>query len=254
MERLIICGGGHVALELAHIAARLDFEVHVIDDRPEFANRSRFPMAQVYCGEFVSALEELGNGPDDYFAVLTRGHVWDGACVAQILRGEFGYLGMIGSRRKVAATRAMLLEEGFTAGQVDQVHAPIGLNIGGETPAEIAVSIAAQLVQVRAAHGGAKGPNLTGPGIVATIVEKEGSVPRGVGAAMLVAPDGTCTGTVGGGALEFWVKERAMERMGQNAGCWREIFDLGDGAELGMVCGGKVTVEFRVESGEAGAS
>lgn len=243
MERLILCGGGHVSLELAHIASRLDFELHVLDDRLEFAGPARFPMASTHCGPFVPELEQLGSGPTDYFAVLTRGHVWDAQCAAHILRGEFAYLGMIGSRKKVAAVRQALLAEGIPPRLLERLHAPIGLPLGGQSPAEIAVSIAAQLIQVRAAHGGAARAIPKGEGMLATIVEKHGSAPRGVGTAMLVAPDGTCTGTIGGGALEFQVRRLALDLMDFNAAPTRRTFDLG--GDLGMVCGGTVVIEFR---------
>lgn len=247
MERLILCGAGHVSLELAHIAQRLDFELHVIDDRAEFANTERFPMAKVYAGEFDAILDELGALPTDYYAVLTRGHAYDLQCVTRILRRPFAYLGMIGSRAKVAHCRAALLDLGFTPEQVDQLHAPIGLPIGGQTPAEIAVSIAAQLVQERARSGGAGAPAPSGHGMLATIVEKHGSAPRGPGAWMLVAPDGTCTGTIGGGALEFEARAMALDLLTQDKETARATFDLSlaSAGELGMVCGGTVTVEFK---------
>ena len=145
MERLILCGGGHVSLELAHIAGRLEFELIVIDDRPEFANESRFPMARrVICAPFLEALAELGSREDDYYCLLTRGHVHDRDCLEHVLRGRYAYIGMIGSRAKVAAVKDSLAAAGFAREVLDGVCAPIGLPIGGQTPAEIAVSIAAQ--------------------------------------------------------------------------------------------------------------
>ena len=246
MERLILCGGGHVSLELAHIAGRLDFELHVLDDRPEFASPERFPTAKLYCGDFISALDGLDRREDDYFAVLTRGHAYDTQCVERILRRPFAYLGMIGSRGKAARARQTLLDMGFSPGQLDRLHAPIGLPLGGQTPAEIAVSIAAQLVQTRARRGGSAAEAPAGPGMLLTITAKEGSAPRGVGTCMLVAPDGTCTGTIGGGAMEFRARQRALELLAAGTERWREVFDLSaDAAELGMVCGGRVTVDFR---------
>ena len=114
MERLILCGGGHVSLELAHIAARLEFDLTVIDDRAEFANVARFPMAaQVICAPFLEALDELGSRADDYYAILTRGHAFDRECLEHVLRGKYAYVGMIGSRTKVAAVRKALEEAGF---------------------------------------------------------------------------------------------------------------------------------------------
>lgn len=246
MERLILCGGGHVSLELAHIAARLEFELVVIDDRPEFANMARFPMAhQVLCTPFEEALDALGSRDTDFYAILTRGHAFDKECLAHVLRGQYAYVGMIGSRTKVAAVYKALREEGFSQEMLDGVHSPIGLSIGGQTPAEIAVSIAAQLVQVRAQRGpGAVCPPRE-PGVLCTIVEKHGSAPRGVGTWMLVRPDGTCAGTIGGGAVEYEAKLRAQE-LWQSGGPEEVVeYDLSHAAaELGMVCGGRVKVRF----------
>lgn len=246
MERLILCGGGHVSLELAHIAARLEFEVVVIDDRPEFANEARFPMVhQVLCMPFEEALDQLGSRDTDFYAILTRGHAFDKECLAHVLRGQYAYVGMIGSRTKVAAVYKALREEGFSQEMLDSVHSPIGLSIGGQTPAEIAVSIAAQLVQVRAQRGpGAVLPPQE-PGVLCTIVEKHGSAPRGVGTWMLVRPDGTCAGTIGGGAVEYEAKLHAQELWAAGGQGETVEYDLSHAAaELGMVCGGRVKVRF----------
>ena len=109
MERLILCGGGHVSLALAQIGALLDFEVVVLDDRSEFASRERFPMArEIYCMPFDRGLEAAGHTERDFFAILTRGHAYDKDCLARILRGPWAYVGMIGSRAKVAAVMAAL--------------------------------------------------------------------------------------------------------------------------------------------------
>ena len=144
MERLILCGGGHVSLEVAHIARRLEFELVVIDDRPEFASRERFPMAgQVVCAPFLEALDGLGSRESDYYVILTRGHAHDRDCLEHVLRGKYAYAGMIGSRTKVAAVKAALEAAGIARKILDGVHSPIGLSIGAQTPAEIAVSIAA---------------------------------------------------------------------------------------------------------------
>ena len=248
MERLILCGGGHVSLELAHIAARLEFEVVVIDDRPEFANDARFPMVhQVLCMPFEEALDQLGSRDTDFYAILTRGHAFDKECLAHVLRGQYAYVGMIGSRTKVAAVYKALREEGFSQEMLDGVHSPIGLSIGGQTPAEIAVSIAAQLVQVRAQRGpGAVRPPQE-PGMLCTIVEKHGSAPRGVGTWMLVRPDGTCAGTIGGGQVEYQAKLHAQELWASGSQGETVEYDLSHAAaELGMVCGGRVKVEFKL--------
>ena len=247
MDRLILCGGGHVSLELAHVASRLEFAVVVIDDRPEFANPARFPMAaQVLCAPFLEALDALGSRESDYYAILTRGHAFDRECLEHVLRGKYAYVGMIGSRTKVAAVYKALREEGFSQEMLDGVYSPIGLSIGGQTPAEIAVAIAAQLIQVRAQRGPGAVKPPEGPGVLCTIIEKHGSAPRGVGTWMLVRPDGSCAGTIGGGAVEYEAKNHALA-LWQSDGQEDVVeYDLSHAAaELGMVCGGRVKVRLQ---------
>lgn len=247
IERLILCGGGHVSLEVAHIAHRLEFEVVVIDDRVEFANETRFPMAeQVLAMPFEAALDKLGSRPSDYYCILTRGHAFDKDCLGHILRGQYAYVGMIGSRIKVAAVMEALRGEGVAEDKLRGVHSPIGLRIGGQTPAEIAVSIAAELVQVRSELGTDRTPPPKGPGVLCTIVKKSGSAPRGPGAWMLVKPDGSTQGTIGGGAVEYQARLDALDLLARGGGPIRKTYDLSHAAaELGMVCGGKVDVELK---------
>jgi len=248
---LIICGGGHVGLEVAYMAARLEFEVVVVDDREEFANRGRFPMAaQVLCAPFLRALEELGSREDDYYVLVTRGHAYDRECLEKVLQGRYAYVGMIGSKGKVKAVREQLLQSGVALETLNQVHAPIGLPLGGETPAEIAVSICAQLVQERARLGTAVPAPLEEPGVLCTIIKKTGSAPRGVGAWLHAAPDGTVTGTIGGGPAEerAIADAKALWRSGKD----REVipYDMSPGAkDLGMVCGGRIEVEMKALRG-----
>ncbi len=250
MERLIICGGGHVGLEVAYIGARLEFDVIVIDDREEFANQGRFPMAQVLCRPFLQALEELGSREDDYYVLVTRGHAYDRECLEKVLGGRYAYVGMIGSKGKVKAVKEQLLQSGIAPEVLEQVHAPIGLPIGGETPAEIAVSICAQLVQERARLGTAVPAPLYAPGVLCTIVKKTGSAPRGVGAWLHVAPDGTVTGTIGGGAAEEKAIADAKD-LWKSGGEGRVVlYDMSPEAkDLGMVCGGKIEVEIKALRG-----
>ena len=146
-----LVGGGHVALATAQLAAFVGFAVKVMDDRPEFANAERFPQAEevrVVPGFKQCFGEQLGAA--DYLIAVTRGHQYDREVLAQALRTHAGYIGMIGSRRKRQTIYALLEEEGFGPADLDRVHCPIGLTIGAETPQEIAVSIVAELVQVRA--------------------------------------------------------------------------------------------------------
>jgi xanthine dehydrogenase accessory factor len=254
---LVICGGGHVALALCETAQKIGFSVTVIDDRREFANADRFPGARrVICSGFGPALDALEN-KCAWYAVMTRGHEFDKICLDSILRFPFMYLGMIGSRTKIAYTRERLLSEGVTEVQLAELHAPIGLSIGAQTPQEIAVSIAAQLIQERAKLGCTYLAEsvyrvfrtYSGRMTAATIIEKKGSAPRGVGSCMVVCDDGGICGTIGGGTVEAAVIREAAavkEIAGEKAVPFTRVYELSPAgaADLGMVCGGSVTVLF----------
>ncbi len=151
--RAHLFGAGHVARPTAHLAALVGFQVSVADDRDAFANPDRFPDAHDVrvLADFADCLEEPSLNHDDYVIILTRGHLHDQTVLAQVLRTGAGYIGMIGSRRKRDAIFAALLKQGFSRSDLDRVHSPIGLSIDAETPEEIAVSIVAELIAVRAA-------------------------------------------------------------------------------------------------------
>ncbi len=249
--QLILCGGGHISLPLAQIASLLDFEVTVLDDRPEFANSQRFPQAyRTICAPFDQALEQVPHTDSSYFVVVTRGHQYDRTCLERILQRPFAYLGMIGSRKKVQMVMEELRQLGFPEDQLGRVHAPIGLPIGGQTPGEIAVSIAAQLVQIR--HGASQGSlDLEGlrhliqgePMVLATILEKQGSAPRGPGAKMLISPSGELYGTIGGGSCEAATVALAPEVLSTGHAQVRTFrMDGSSPQDAGMICGGTVRV------------
>jgi len=148
---LYIFGGGHVSAQIIPLAKRVGFKVEVIDDRPEFADPSKFPdAAKVHQYSFAGVLGKIPVDESSYLVIVTRGHIHDKTVLEQCLRTKAKYIGMIGSRRKKAMIYEKLLEEGFTKSDLDRVHAPIGLDIGAETPEEIAVSIVGELIQVRA--------------------------------------------------------------------------------------------------------
>ena len=144
-------GAGHVARELARILAMTDFRVVVWDQRPEAVCRESFPeAAALHCGPFKGALENLDKlTTEDYAVIMTPGHQADYEVLTQVLRTPAKYIGCIGSKRKIAATRERLLADGFSDAEIGRVYAPIGLPIGGETPAEVAVSVAAQVIASR---------------------------------------------------------------------------------------------------------
>lgn len=147
---LHLVGAGHVALATARVASFAGFEVVVMDDRAEFASAERYPEAREVrvLENFNQCLKDLG--PDDYVVIVTRGHLHDRDVLAQALRTEAGYVGMIGSRGKRDAVYRSLLENGYTQADLDRVFCPIGLAIGADTPEEIAVSIVGELIRVRA--------------------------------------------------------------------------------------------------------
>lgn len=148
---LFIFGAGHVSRDIAPIASRVGFQVIVIDDREEFANQEHFPDATEVClHPFDNAVREFPVDEDSYLVIVTRGHLHDKVVLAQCLKTSAKYVGMIGSKRKRNMIYEALLEEGFTREDISRVHSPIGIDIQAETPAEIAVSIVAELIQVRA--------------------------------------------------------------------------------------------------------
>ena len=261
-DRLILLGGGHIAKPLCHIAAMLDFAVTVVDDRPSFANTERFPeAARVVCDGFAHAIEQLQIRPTDYICVITRGHRWDGECLRQILRGEYpSYLGMIGSRRRVTGLLGLLREEGFDAEKLSAIHTPIGLKIGAETPAEIAVSICAELISHRRSHSPEDGEEVlertdtdfsllrfvaedSAPAALMTVISTRGSTPVESGAIMATDEIGRIYGTIGGGCGEAEVMREARRLIGTGQTRVVEVDMTNDVAEEeGMVCGGKMRV------------
>lgn len=157
-ERVLIFGGGHVAQELAPVLQPLGFRTVIFENRAEYAKKSLFPTAeQVILGEYEQVAASLQITAEDYVVIMTNGHKHDGVIQGQILSQPHAYLGVIGSRAKIAALNKILLEQGFTQEQLDGVHTPIGLSIKAQTPAEIAISIAAELILVRAERRGANG-------------------------------------------------------------------------------------------------
>ncbi len=150
--RAFIFGAGHVAQPTAHLAAMVGFSVSVADDREEFANDQRFPDANEIrvLTHFKESFAGLEIYQDDYVVILTRGHLHDKTVLAQALKTQAGYIGMIGSRRKRDAIYSALFEEGYVQADIDRVHSPIGISIDAETPEEIGVSIVGEMIQHRA--------------------------------------------------------------------------------------------------------
>lgn len=146
-----IFGGGHVAYALEPVLRHVDFRTVIIDDRKEYANPERYPHAErtIVVEDFDEAFDEIETDADSYIIIVTRAHRGDLKVLRQALKRQFAYLGMIGSRRKNRLLYDQLLEEGFREEDFDSIHSPIGISIGSETPEEIAISIVAEIIQVR---------------------------------------------------------------------------------------------------------
>lgn len=146
-----VFGGGHVSQELVPVLAHLGFPVVVFEDREAFANPELFPGARdVILGDFQNIEASISFTANDYVVIMTRGHQADFEILAQTLKYPLSYIGCIGSRSKIAVTKKRLVELGYPENIYDRVHSPIGLNIQAETPAEIAVSIAGEMIRHRA--------------------------------------------------------------------------------------------------------
>ena len=150
--RVYIFGCGHVSQELEPVLTHVGFRCVVMDDREEFAKRELFPTAEeVKLIDFSRIADSVNIGKEDYVCVMTRGHAFDTVIQAQVLKCRPAYVGVIGSKKKAAGVRKILQEEyGLSEEELNIVTTPIGMDIDAETPAEIAISIAGQMIQVRA--------------------------------------------------------------------------------------------------------
>lgn len=242
--RLIICGGGHVSKEVAAMASHLDFHTRVIDDREDLMTGERFPVTEEVIYDSYDNLEmylEAGA----YYVIVTPDHKADYRCLSAILPTETAYVGMIGSKGKVANAKALLREDGFTEEQIQKLFAPIGLPIGAVTPAEIAFSILGQIIQEKnkkhSASADRKLLEVKESGVLCIITEKSGSAPRGVGSMMFV-DDESFIGTIGGGSSENLAMEfaRTVDKITMKDYTLDNRRDDG----LDMVCGGRIKVLF----------
>ena len=250
--QLIILGGGHVSQPVAKIGKMLGFHVTVMDDREEFVTKERFPDAdRLIQGTYEEIPEKIPVYENAYYVIVTRGHLGDSASARQILKRPYVYLGMIGSRNKVKLTREKLLREGFTEDQLNTIHAPIGLPIGGHMPAEIAVSITAEIVQEKNKYNVSyideaveKAVWEKEKGVMITIISKRGSSPRGTGSKMFLDREGRSHGSIGGGNVEFQALKYAPKAQHGEI----KSYNLSNqgGANLGMICGCEVEVLYEI--------
>lgn len=262
-ERLIVLGGGHIAQPLCHFAADLGFAVTVVDDRIAFANHARFPEAeQVICNAFPAAIRCLQVQQGDYIAIITRGHKHDAICLRELLLGTMPrYLGMIGSKRRTTGLLHLLEQEGFDRKQLDFIETPIGLNIGALTKEEIAIAIAAQLVQYRRKDTDRRAKHLillnedidfsvlelladdSVKKAVLLVCETDGSTPVKSGAMMAIDENFRPFGSIGGGCGESAAMLEAFDLLGSGKRKYITVDMSNDVAEEeGMVCGGQMKI------------
>jgi xanthine dehydrogenase accessory factor len=262
-ERLILLGGGNIGQEVSRYASTLGFYVIVVDDRPAFANGSKFPGAdEIRCDGFSKALEEINICETDYVVIVTRGHRYDLECLRFVLNGTMPrYIGMMASKRRSLGVRELLMEEGITQDTLDQIHTPIGLSIGAATPPEIGISIVAELISCRRkdALKQSKSHTLLGedvdfelihflerddaPKALLMVYETSGSTPVKSGAVMAVNQNLQIAGTIGGGCTEGIALQEARKLIG--TGSHKSIcLDMSNeiAAQSGMACGGQMKV------------
>ncbi len=254
--RLIILGGGHIGAALCRMAAQFDYEVTLIDDRPSFANELVHPDADhLICDRFDRAFDQIEPSPSDYIVIVTRGHRHDRLCLEKALERDLAYVGMIGSRRRVSAQLKDLAESGYSREQLARIHSPIGLPIEAVTEAEIALSILAEITAVRRSGCSDEAfqdevlrelKQLDEDGrkaVLATIINAQGSTPRKTGSQMIVFPDGSLKGTIGGGCAEADARREALlcfDRV--QPGRLKLELTADAAADEGMACGGTMDI------------
>ena len=246
---LVLFGAGHIGKALYDLAVLQDMRVTVFDPRADQNSEERFPKATRYTSEYDEMLSR--DYPDiiaPYYCIFTHGHKNDSQCLFYALCHPNSYIGMIGSKAKIAHCFDNVRERGITDDMLARVHSPIGLSINAVTPQEIAVSIMAQIIsvfrenkQTITADTLVLSQAAEKSGIMARIIESSGSAPRSTGSMMFVTEDGIF-GTVGGGAIESHTIETARQMLGSGETTRIEHHSLAQGQPLGMVCGGESTI------------
>ncbi len=253
---IVICGSGNVGIALIKTASLLKIKTIVLEDREEFAEKAKEAGAdEVMLGDYSSMLKKIKGTKDTAFIVVTRGHAYDKACLDEIFKKRYGYVGMMGSRRRVDAIKAFLMDSGVPKNRISDLHAPIGMDIAAETPEEIAISIMAEVIKEKNSKNRSEGltnemteaimNSESGDKIaIATIVSRNGSAPRSVGTKMLVYGNGPVKGTIGGGPMEARVIKKTMEMIAENESYMLIKEDITGEEALndGMICGGTLQI------------
>lgn len=257
---IVMCGGGHIGLSIYNLAQALEWKVTIIEDREEFCNSQRYPNANLVLGNYSDEISKLDLS-NSAIIIATRGHKNDKSCLtAALLKKKYRYLGMIGSKGKVADTKKAILNEietnnlNITYEELDSIYSPIGLDINAQTPQEIAISIVAEIIKVIKNEKKQieldynllkKLANEDNDFVVARIVEKKGSAPREQGSFLAVFSNGQIFGTVGGGSVEYQVIEdskKLLKSKDKKSQLFYHNLSNSKASKLGMICGGDVKV------------
>lgn len=265
-KQLVVCGAGHVSLPVIQLGVMMGWDVTVLEDRPSFADKARVAGAtHVICESFEKGVKQLPEGLDTYFVIVTHGHHLDQICLEEIIKKEHAYIGMIGSRRRVATVKQQLIENGSDPEVLETVHSPIGLNIGAETPVEIGVSIVAEIVEEKSKKNHTLGysrdlicavtdqEKYPENKVLVTIINRKGSAPQRVGVKMMILADGSCIGTIGGGCMEAHVRQKALQMIkneNKNAEICHVDLTGHDTEDCGMACGGVMDVLLEMVKGK----
>lgn len=266
-SKMIVLGGGTISESLVRLATDIGFKVVVYDDRINFANQERFPTAaEVVCESYERLSEVLHITENDYVVIVTRGHQYDMTCLKQVIDIQPKYLGMIGSTRRVRGIKEQMIQEGYREDLLEKMCSPVGFNIGGITPVEIAISIIAQIIALRrlgttdmiianAAKKKVDYSDMDGKVLekiaskeekriaIVTVTGTKGSTPRGAGAKMIAWRDGKTLGSIGGGCSEGEVILASRDLLEEGTYTTLQVDMTADiAAEEGMVCGGVMNV------------
>lgn len=250
---LVLFGSGHVGKALYDLAVLQDMKVTIFDPRADLLTQERFPKATRIVGEYDEILsKDYEDFHAPYYCIFTHGHLHDEQCLLYALRHPHAYIGMIGSKAKVAHCMEIVRESGITDDMLTKLHSPIGLSINAVTPQEIAISIMAQIVSVFRTDKNAVTIDTqiirkaaTERGIMARIIKKDGSSPRSVGS-MIFVTENDFIGTVGGGAVERIAIDRSMELLKKNERLLVEHYSLKPMEPLNMTCGGENTIMYKL--------
>ena len=273
---LLVLGSGHIAECLVSIGHLLCYEVIVVDDRPEFANPLKLPMAdQIWCGSFSEMLPNVSLHSHCFAVLATRGHQTDAIALSYLINKQIPYIGMVGSKRKIRSIYTLLDKQGIHVSQHKNVYAPVGLDINSETPQEIALSILAEVQLIRYGGSGrtlssmdqqpkvhsndkqrnrpdldlfrkmASAQEKNEPFAAITVIETAGHVPRGTGTRMMVSADGRIDGTIGGGRRESELIELSLKCLTEGEPHRATVHFSGTYDSFQPVCGG--SFEFFIQ-------